>query len=317
MPNRAEIKADLFYYGTRYIGEPVLSLLGKRPNPDQSFNNPEEKTEVLTAEIQTHIDGANFGVARKLNGRLQGLTRQLSGNKRVFYEATALAKEGWIDGYETGFARSLEHFHKAREVIEAGVQRPFPNKEIEELYWTTIHFAARARVGLASQGIDRKENLQNARRGFNADKEHLVKLAKNGEPHPDNIAFQDGWLAIVSMMEGKFEEAHASARAMREGFNQSLEPGLESAGTAHSYLVEGLIFTEEGNLDEARKQFFKAEAIRKEVALDRLRRGFALAGIARTFYREAAYLRAAKYGFKAAISHPVSILYGLNSHLAA
>lgn len=317
MASCAEIKANIFYYGTRYAAEPILELLQGRPKQDQVFQNPDDEAKSLTEQIQVYIDSANLGTARRLNKRLKRIVPQVNGSDRDFYEASTYEKNGWIDGYETGFAGSLEHFHKAREVIEAGIQRPFPNKEIEELYWTTIHFAARARVGLASQGIDRKENLRNARKGFNADKEHLVKLAKNGEPHPDNIAFQDGWLAIVSMMEEKFEEAHASARAMHEGFRRSLEPDQESAGTAHSYLVEGLIFTEEGNFDEARKQFFKAEEIRRVIAPDRLRRGFALAGIARTFYREGAYLRAAKYGLNAAISHPVSILYGLNSHLAA
>lgn len=317
MPTCVETKANIFYYGVRYIAEPMLSLLQRKSKQDQVFQNPDKEAEKLTLQIQGNIDAANFGIARRLNKRLKKTVLALSGDGRDFYEATTYEKAGWIDGYETGYAQSLRNFRRAKEIIATRIPGSSRDKKTEELYWTTIHFAARARVGLASQGINREENLKIARNGFNEDKEHFLQLAKAGEFHPDNIAFQDGWLAIVSMMEGKFEEAHASATAMSERFRQSLQPDQESADTAHAYLVEGLIFTEEGNFDEARKQFFKAEEIRRVIAPDRLRRGFALAGIARTFYREGAYLRAAKYGLNAAISHPVSILYGLNSHLAA
>lgn len=317
MASCAEAKANIFYYGVRYIAEPMLSLLQKQPKQDQVFQNPDKEAEKLAEQIQNNINGANFGAARRLNRCLKRIVPQLSGTDRDFYEATTYEKDGWIDGYETGFTNSLYNFQNARRIIETKIRSNFRDKKTQELYWTTIHFEARARTGLASQGINRAENLRFARDGFNTGKDRFLQLEQSGDSRPDNIAFQDGWLAIVSMMEGKFKEAHSSATAMRERFRQSLQPDQESAGTAHAYLVEGLIFTEEGNFDEARKQFFKAEEIRRVVAPDRLRRGFALAGIARTFYREGACLRAAKYGLNAAISHPVSILYGLNSHLAA
>lgn len=337
----AELRANTAYFLAKNIGERLIKPVPLERIPGATLESADvcdrddgDFIRSASAFHTVHLESADpfekikgaVGVSRELInlGRFRQarpfleiiiptLTQELPYRRQaIYFEGERNNRLGWIADYEGGYFDSRSRFERVRELV-GGIPEEERTEEERHLWLTAIHFLGRAHFGLASYGIEQKNNASKAVEYFHDG----LELNQSGRARGENTAavegFNHAWISRCYQLLGIKDSAREHLEQAGELFKQWLESYPNRGIMAHYFLLRGFFRLQDGNLYDAQNDFEEAISIRT----DSTRNDFepypkglsdAYLGIVEVYKREWNLLQAVKYGVMAFRVYPFALL---------